>query len=209
MDTAHRTPRILPCRSLTLVLALAAVGAVHAAPAAKTLAPQLQGRGPGPYAPGVPVFQQIGRTPVATVPMKPVPCGPGCTRWKLASSHGNLKLKARVGMGCPAHSTLTYLAYQPLGGSPVVLVDSPGEQNSGGHWSTRWTEPFTTTNLELACDAALRAQQGNGPIHAVTTAERTVKKTVRVEARCGAHSRPFVKLWPVTLRLRCVPTSLR
>ena len=157
---------------------------------------------PGHHVPRVPYFTQLGPTPVAKVPMKWVSCGPNCTELKLATSHGNLKMKGKIGMSCPAGVALTALKYQPhWAKQKTVVFEGPLDGNINGYWKTLWVEPFTAAQLEKACQEALKNYPGsNTPV-----VQKTIKTNFYVSGRCADSITVYSRTYPVTLRLQCVP----
>ena len=149
--------------------------------------------------PRLPYFTQLGPTPVAKVPMKRVSCGPNCTEWKLASSHGNLKIEGWIDMYCPAGTMLTYLAYRPQGGQETVVKQ--GQTKIQGYSKRVWPKPFTAAQLEKACQKALKGYPAsNAPV-----AKKLITTTVYARGRCSDSATVHEQGYPVTLRLQCVP----
>ncbi len=157
---------------------------------------------PGHHVPRVPYFTQLGPTPVAKVPMKWVSCGPNCIEWKLATSHGNLKMKGKVGMSCSAGVALTDLRYQPhWAQQQTVVFQGPPNGNTSGYSKTLWLKPFRAADLEKACQEALKNYAGsNAPV-----VKKIVKTDVHVSGRCADSMTVYSRTYPVTLRLQCVP----
>ena len=149
--------------------------------------------------PRLPYFTQLGPTPVAKVPMQWVSCGPNCTEWKLASSHGNLKIKGWIDMYCPAGTTLTYLAYRPQGGQETVVKQ--GQTKIQGYSKTVWPKPFTAAQLEKACQKALKGYPGSNP----PVVKKLITTTVYARGRCSDSATVHERGYPVTLKLQCVP----
>ncbi|MEA5572500.1 hypothetical protein [Calothrix sp. UHCC 0171] len=154
------------------------------------------GSSPPPLGPSL---SQLGGT-TAYVPMKRSNCEGvvDCGIHVLATKSGNLDIKFKLGMTCPAGRQITYLAYQPQGQSTRVVFN--GNTNFQNYSGTVTMQPFSLEELEKAGQTALGgAWPKPGPSNNKTkTVKKTLKKSIDVWGQCSGLARQQ-KTFPVTV----------
>lgn len=149
-----------------------------------------------------PVMQQLGST-TAHVPMKHGSCGIDCSTHVLASQTGNLDVKFKIEMGCPAGTVVSHLSYQPDGHNTTVVVAA----NSGASLISKTiaAQPFTAAELEAACHKAMGGDwpTGNGDPNLSPTLRIGVHKSIDVWGQCSGWANKAKRTWPVALTLTC------
>lgn len=147
-------------------------------------------------------FSQLGSTQ-AYVPMEhelEVINGNEVLTHVLATESGNLNMKGKIGMRCPAGRTVTYLAYRPQGQQRTVVVD--GDTHQTDYDRTITMQPFSLEDLETAGQAALGGSWvGNNP-HPNTpeTVKKALHKSVQVWGQCSGLAAE-TQAFPVTLSI--------
>jgi hypothetical protein len=168
-------------------------------------------QGPGAVAAATPpaytpVMQQLGGT-TAQVPMKHGSCGIDCSTHLLASKTGNLDVRFKIEMSCPAGTVVTHLSYQPDGHGTSVVVGA----NSGASLISKTiaAQPFTASELEAACRKAMGGDwpTGNGDPNPSRTLRTGVHKSIDVWGQCSGWANKAKRTWPVALTLTCEDES--
>jgi hypothetical protein len=149
-----------------------------------------------------PVMQQLGST-TAKVPMKHGSCGIDCDTHVLASKTGNLDVKFKIEMSCPAGTVVTHISYQPDGHDTTVVVGA----NSGASLISKTiaAQPFTASELEAACRKAMGGNwpSGNGDPSPSRSVRTGVHKSIDVWGQCSGWANKAKRTWPVALTLTC------
>jgi hypothetical protein len=147
-----------------------------------------------------PTLAQLGSVQ-AYVPMKHDNCDGvvDCKIHKLATTSGNLNMKARIGMSCSAGQTVTSLAYQPEGQNIRRLIN--GNTNSQSRVLDVTMQPFSRDEFEKAGQAAFG---GSWPIpgrsnNTTKIVKKTLKKSISVLGRCSGSAITQMKSFPVTV----------
>ena len=170
-------------------------------------APQIGGVAtPTAPAGGAPSMKQLGST-TAKVPMKHGSCGLDCATHVLAQKSGNLDVKFKLEMSCPAGAQVVHLSYKPAGHNATVVVGAPS--GASVFSQTVAAQPFTAAELEAACQQALG---GSWPIpgnhdNASATVQKGVSKSIEVWGQCSGWANKAKRTWPVALSLTCEDRS--
>ncbi|MEO1621863.1 MAG: hypothetical protein AAFU53_12640 [Cyanobacteria bacterium J06632_3] len=165
---------------------------------AQALTDQLQSTPPS----SGPSFAQLGSTQ-AYVPMKQESFMVSGNEWNrhiLATTSGNLDMRAQVEMKCPAGSTVNYLAYIPQGQNLKLLVNSDTNQQT--YTRTVTFQPFSLEDFESVGQELLggvwHSSNGHPPLRSATV-RKTLKKNVQARGRCTGWANSQTKSFPVTL----------
>jgi hypothetical protein len=155
---------------------------------------------------GTPTLSQLGGA-TAKVPMKHGSCGLDCGIHVLATQSGNLDVPARIGMTCPAGTSVNAVEYQ-LAGQGVTAVVGAGT-GKGTFSKDVKIQPFSKAELEAACQKALGGSWPLPDLHrnAQKTVQATLKESVRVWGRCTSWANKALKTYPVTVTLTCEDQS--
>ena len=153
-----------------------------------------------------PSMKQLGST-LANVPMRHGSCGHDCETHVLAQRTGNLDVRFKLEMSCPAGTDVIHLSYQPAGHNTTVVVGGPSGAN--GFSQTIAAQPFTAAELEAACQQALG---GSWPIpdphnNPTATVQKGVHKSIEAWGQCSGWTNKAKRTWPVTLSLTCEDRS--
>ncbi|MDJ0620322.1 MAG: hypothetical protein QNJ63_26890 [Calothrix sp. MO_192.B10] len=149
-----------------------------------------------------PSLAQLGGT-TAYVPMKhkSYPCGNGntCGNHFLATTNGNLKIKFKIGMACPAGRKVTHLSYKPQGQNAKTIIN--GNTNSQSYSKTITMKPFSLQDLEKAGQKALGGAWVLPDLHKNKTkkVKKTLKKSISVWGKCSGWTNKQKKNFPVTV----------
>ena len=194
----------------------ARVVAQQPAPPAKFKALPMGGQqtipaGPGgiaaqPPAGHVPTFAQLGSTQ-AKVPMKHGSCGLDCGTHVLAVQSGNLGMQAKIGMTCPAGTSVQHLSYKPQGVNATTVVGA--STGSSSYAKTITAKPFSKAELEQACQAALGGSWAQPGHHhnSQPVVKKPIQKSVNVWGQCTGWANKVKRTYPVSLTLSCQDTS--
>ena len=150
-----------------------------------------------------PKLSQIGSS-TAYVPMKrklvKVVNGNEVSNHVLATTNGNLKMKIRISMTCPAGKKVTHLSYRPQGQNFKTIVNGP----TGSHVFSKDMKitPFSLQDLEKAGQDALGgAWVGpNKPNNKTAKVTKTLKKSILVRGQCEGWANKQSKIFPVLLK---------
>ncbi len=159
----------------------------------------------------LPTFSQTGGWE-AKVPMKhglvKVVNGNEISAHVLASTHGNLDIPGKISLECPKGSSVSYLSYKVEGQPQKTLISNKTNLQSCSKALT--LQPFSKGDLEAACQKAMGGEwlpQSGDPNKAkVVTA--LLKKPVRVWGYCSGDGKNQMKVYPVSLKLRCEDRDL-
>lgn len=145
-----------------------------------------------------PIGAQIGGS-TAYVPMKHGSCGLDCGTHVLATQSGNLNMKFKVGMICPAGKTVNHVSYRPQGHNIKTVIDSNTNTQSFSQIVT--IQPFSVQEFEKAGQEALG---GSWPLpnphnNRTATVKKTLQKSVEVWGQCSEWGNKQKKSFPVTI----------
>jgi hypothetical protein len=134
---------------------------------------------------------------IAKVPMKHGSCGLDCGTHVLAGT-GNLEVPFKVGMNCPAGTTVVFLA---AGATSVLNADSGKSSFS----KDVELQPFAAQELEKACQTALGGSWGLPDPHnnSSPTASASLSKKIKVSGRCFGWANTIYQDFPVSLSITC------
>ena len=173
---------------------------------------QIQGPGDFQQAPASsgPSLAQLGGT-TAYVPMKrkSYPCGNGntCVNHFLATKDGNLKMKAKIGMTCPAGRKVTHLSYKVQGQGYKTVVNS--NTNLKAYSKTMNIKPFSLEDLEKGGQKALGGAWvlPNSHNNKTKKVKKTLKKSIYVRGKCSGWANMQNKSFPVAITAKLDDTD--
>ncbi|MGB3760712.1 MAG: hypothetical protein WBA07_30800 [Rivularia sp. (in: cyanobacteria)] len=149
-----------------------------------------------------PSLAQLGGT-TAYVPMKDksFPCGSGntCANHFLANTNGNLNIKFKIGMTCPAGKKVTHLSYKPQGQNAKTIINS--NTNNQSYSNTITMQPFSLKDLEKAGQNVFGGAWTlpNSRNNTEKKVKKTLKKSISVWGKCSGWANKQKKTFPVAV----------
>lgn len=151
---------------------------------------------------GTPTLAQLGSSS-AYVPMKHGTVGLDASNHVLATRMGNLDMQLKAGMTCPDDRTVIHYSAKPAGGNATTFVNA----NTGDdEYSANVTmQPFSTNELETACQKALGGAWASNNHHNNTTqsVKKTISKKIEVWGQCSGWANKTKRTYTVLLTLTC------